>query len=526
MNTSAYSPRPASRLTSFAFVFALLLAIFSALPLASAEAVKGTVRVLRTEGTRISLLVNGANSDIKLGTMLKEGSVILTGSDSSVDLLFENGVVLQIQPNTEFSIDKFQLDPFNAEGLDYKSLTNEPTTSVTQMKLDAGTILASSKKLKDGSRFEIITPVGTCGIRGTRFFVQTEKLKGSPTVMVGVAEGLVEFTTPKGQSREVAAGETLGVSETAAGDNFTPNPPGAAELLPATNAIDGQLRQIVPPKSFEGSEASSQKISDALIDIETPISPKMIRVEGGTLPKESKLGGQSVKTFEIGNYEVTFDEWRKVQDWAVKNGYDIGDAGKADGYNQPVAEVSWYDAVKWCNAKSEMNRLEPVYRVNGKVYKTGKIEMKGADAVTQKTGARGFRLPTDAEWEWAARGGNESKGYIYSGSNDLNAVGWFKGNSRGKPLQPGQKDLQALGKDKARLALPFYPVHSVGQKSPNELGIYDMSGNVVEWTWDPKNNVRGGCARDPQEWNKLDLRFGIKLDYADCYLGFRLARSL
>ena len=167
MSTSSYSPRPASRLRSLEFVFALLLAVFSALPLASAEAVKGAVRVLRTEGARISLLVNGANSDIKLGTMLKEGSVILTGSDSSVDLLFENGVVLQVQPNTEFSIDKFQLDPFNAEGLDYKNLTNEPTTSVTQMKLDAGTVLASSKKLKDGSRFEIITPIGTCGIRGT-----------------------------------------------------------------------------------------------------------------------------------------------------------------------------------------------------------------------------------------------------------------------------------------------------------------------------------------------------------------------
>jgi len=312
---------------------------------------------------------------------------------------------------------------------------------------------------------------------------------------------LVEFTAPKGQSREVAAGETLGVSETATGDTFTPNPPGAAELLPATNSIDGQLRQIVPPKTFEGSEASSQKVSKAFIDIETPISPKMIRVDGGTLPKESKLGGQSVKTFEIGNYEVTWNEWRKVQDWAVKNGYDIGDVGKADGYNQPVTEVSWYDAVKWCNAKSEMNRLEPVYRINGKVYKTGEIGLSGPQAVIFKNGANGYRLPTSLEWEWAARGGKKSQGYIFSGSNDLNLVGWFKANCDGKPL-------------------------SVGQKEPNELEIHDMSGNAIEWAWDTKFNVRGGCSQDPAEWCRSDFLYGIKLNYADRFLGFRLARSL
>lgn len=465
ISTSSYSPRSASRLRSLGFVFALLLAVFSALPLASAEAVKGAVRVLRTEGARISLLVNGANSDIKLGTMLKEGSVILTGSDSSVDLLFENGVVLQVQPNTEFSIDKFQLDPFNAEGLDYKNLTNEPTTSVTQMKLDAGTVLASSKKLKDGSRFEIITPIGTCGIRGTRFFVQTEKLKGSPTAMVGVAEGLVEFTTTKGQKREVAAGETLGVSETATGDTFTPNPPGAAELLPATNAIDGQLRQIVPPKTFEGSEASSQKVYEALEEPVNASKSTMIRVDGGRLPKDSKVQDKSIKPFEIGKYEVTWGEWQKVRDWAVANGYDLQNVGKGLSESHPVINVNWYDVVKWCNAKSEMERLEPVYQVKEQVYKSGAFGKEESDIVKKKAGAKGYRLPTEAEWEWAARGGKKSKKYTYSGSNDLNAVGWFKDNSGGK----------------------WYPV---AQKQANELGIHDMSGNVWEWCWDLDTSYR------------------------------------
>ena len=502
MSTSSYSPRPASRLRSLGFVFALLLAVTSALPLASAEAVKGAVRVLRTKGARISLLVNGANSDIKLGTMHKEGSVILTGSDSSVDLLFENGVVLQVQPNTEFSIDKFQLDPFNAEGLDYKNLTNEPTTSVTQMKLDAGMVIASSKKLKDGSRFEIITPIGTCGIRGTRFFVQTEKLKGSPTAMVGVAEGLVEFTTPKGQKRDVAAGETLGISETATGDKFTPNPPGATELLPATNAIDGQLRQIVPPKSFEGSEASSQKVSKAPEEPVNPVATTFIRVEGG------KSGQERVKSFEIEKYEVTWGEWQKVKDWAASKGYDLQNIGKGLGDEHPVTDVSWFDAVKWCNAKSEMERLQPVYQVKGQVYKSGSFGEKDSDLVKVKSGAKGYRLPTLAEWQWAAMGGKKSKKYTYAGSNDANAVAWFADNSE-------------------------WRTHPVGKKQPNELGTFDMSGNVWEWVFDsvdPAGTLRrrrgGGKSGGT---NYLSLAYNGDYNhpnYSNSDIGFRLARSL
>jgi formylglycine-generating enzyme required for sulfatase activity len=437
--------------------------------------------------------------------------------------MFDNGAVLEIKPSTEFLIEKFEREPFDPSGVDYKTIPEEPTSSKTKLKVDTGVILMGVKKLNPSSEFQIETPVGMTGIRGTSLFVKYDKVKPDEGTIVGVTEGKVEFLTPTGTNQPINAGESFGITDSPTGATIKPNPPGASVLMAETRGVDRAIRQTAPAKAFESSPVTTG--GDASLDV-APIKPEMIKVEGGSLPKDSKVPNKSVKTFEIGKYEVTWGEWQKVRDWAVANGYDLKDVGQGLSASHPVAEVSWYDAVKWCNAKSEMNRVEPVYRVNGKVYKTGKTEMKGADAVTQKTGARGFRLPTDSEWEWAARGGSESKGHIYSGSNDLNAVGWFKGNSRGKPLKPGQKDPQELGKDKARLALPFYPVHSVGQKSPNELGIYDMSGNVVEWTWDPKNNLRGGCARDPQEWNKLDLRSGIHLDYADCYLGFRLARSL
>jgi sulfatase modifying factor 1 len=188
--------------------------------------------------------------------------------------------------------------------------------------------------------------------------------------------------------------------------------------------------------------------------------PAMITVQGGTLPESSQLAGVAVSTFQIGKYEVTWDEWQEVRDWAVTNGYiDLAGVGAGSAGDHPVRRVNWYDVVKWMNAKSEKEGLVPVYQVNGVVYRTGDT------APTLQAEENGYRLPKDAEWEWAARGGALSQGYIYSGSDDVNAVAWYADNSSGS----------AVDLNDGRGTWP------VGQKVANELGIYDMSGNVSEW---------------------------------------------
>ncbi|MFM8715816.1 MAG: SUMF1/EgtB/PvdO family nonheme iron enzyme, partial [Spartobacteria bacterium] len=116
----------------------------------------------------------------------------------------------------------------------------------------------------------------------------------------------------------------------------------------------------------------------------------MITVGGGVMPSDSELSGLRVEEFEIGKFPVMQEEWEWVRVWALAKSYEL-ETGYGTGSSHPVTHVSWYDAVKWCNAKSEHELLEPVYYMEGKVYRNGEFGPDGSRLITWHNKARGYR---------------------------------------------------------------------------------------------------------------------------------------
>jgi sulfatase modifying factor 1 len=248
----------------------------------------------------------------------------------------------------------------------------------------------------------------------------------------------------------------------------------------------------------------------------------MVLIPAGSFQKGDSFGeGYSdelqvhtvvVSAFAVDRYEVAKALWDEVARWAAANGYDFGpEDGLGKALDHPVYNVTWYEAVKWANARSEREGLTPCYTLSGSVYRTGE------STPNCNWSANGYRLPTEAEWEKAARGGAAGRRYPWSDTDEIDASRANYGNYYGSTTP-------------------------VGSFAPNGYGLYSMAGNVWEWCWDwYGSDLPGGVdPRGPASGSGRVLRGGSWYVYAnscrvanrgDCWpdyelgnLGFRLVR--
>jgi formylglycine-generating enzyme required for sulfatase activity len=197
----------------------------------------------------------------------------------------------------------------------------------------------------------------------------------------------------------------------------------------------------------------------------------------------------TVSAFHMDANLVTYAAWKQVYNWATSHGYSFDNGGSGITNNHPVQTIDWYDAVKWCNARSEMEGRTPAYYTSGAhttVYRTGSLDLDS----TSVNWTNGYRLPTEAEWEWAARGGLALQRFPWG-----TTISWSLANYYG---DPSSMDPNGLTYDSAT-AVGYDPAYDggatpytspVGSFPPNGYGLYDMAGNVFEFCWDSAQRRR------------------------------------
>ncbi|MBW6513416.1 MAG: formylglycine-generating enzyme family protein [Candidatus Syntrophosphaera sp.] len=186
------------------------------------------------------------------------------------------------------------------------------------------------------------------------------------------------------------------------------------------------------------------------------IPSNFILVEGGTF--HNGTSNITLSSFYLDRYELTQAGYEQIMKENPSHDYGVGPS-------YPVYRVSWFDAIEYCNRRSIQEGITPCYSYGNygadpDSWPTGwNANYQNQNFLNCNWSAPGYRLPSEMEWMFAAKGGNQSLNFIYSGSNDVDLVAWYNENSGGV-------------------------AHIVGLKVPNELGFHDMSGNLWEWVWD------------------------------------------